>query len=37
VSQVVTLDRGVLIERIGKLSRAKVELVLAGIDVVLGR
>lgn len=37
VSQVVTLDRAVLIERIGKLSRAKLELVLAGIDVVLGR
>jgi mRNA interferase MazF len=37
VSQVVTLDRAVLIERVGKLSRAKLELVLAGLDVVLGR
>lgn len=37
VSQVVALDRAVLTERVGKLSRAKVELLLAGIDIVLGR
>ena len=37
VSQVITLDRAVLIERTGKLSRAKIELLLAGLDVVLGR
>lgn len=37
VSQVVALDRAVLTERVGKLPRAKVELLLAGIDVVLGR
>jgi mRNA interferase MazF len=37
VSQVVTLDRSFLTERIGKLPRVKLELVLAGIDVVLGR
>jgi mRNA interferase MazF len=37
VSQLVTLDQGVLTERVGKLSRARLELVLAGIDVVLGR
>lgn len=37
VSQVVTLDKSVLTERVGKLSRAKVELLLSGIDVVLGR
>lgn len=37
VSQVVTLDRTVLSERVGKLSSAKLDLVLAGIDVVLGR
>jgi mRNA interferase MazF len=37
VSQVVTLDRAVLAERVGKLSRPKLDLVLAGIDVVLGR
>ena len=37
VSQLVTLDRGDLVERTGKLPRAKLNLVLAGIDVVLGR
>jgi mRNA interferase MazF len=37
VSQVVAVDRSLLTERIGKLSRAKTDLVLAGIDVVLGR
>ena len=37
VSQLVTLDRGLLTERVGKLTSAKLELILAGIDVVLGR
>ena len=37
VSQIVTLDRLELTQRVGKLSRAKLELVLSGIDVVLGR
>jgi mRNA interferase MazF len=37
VSQVVTLDKVHLTERAGKLSRAKLDLVLAGIDVVLAR
>lgn len=37
VSQVVTLDKLFLSERVGKLSRARVDLVLSGIDVVLGR
>ncbi len=37
VSQVVALDRTVLTERVAKLSRAKLELLLSGIDVVLGR
>jgi mRNA interferase MazF len=37
VSQIVTLDRELLSERVGKLPRAKLELVLSGIDVVLGR
>ena len=37
VSQIVALDRGLLTECVGKLSRGKMELVLAGIDVVLGR
>lgn len=37
VSQVVALDKSSLTERVGKLSRAKTDLVLAGINVVLGR
>ncbi|MEE4211007.1 MAG: type II toxin-antitoxin system PemK/MazF family toxin [Parvularcula sp.] len=37
VSQIVTLDKSELTERIGKLPRAKLDLVLSGIDVVLGR
>ena len=37
ISQVVTLDKTVLTDRVGKLSRAKTELLLAGIDVILGR
>jgi mRNA interferase MazF len=37
VSQLVTLDKVLFTERVGKLSRAKLELLLAGIDVVMGR
>jgi len=37
VSQVVALDRSVLIERVGKVSSKKLALILSGIDVVLGR
>jgi len=37
VSRIVTLDKADLTERSGKLSRAKLELVLSGLDVVLGR
>jgi hypothetical protein len=37
VSQIVALDRMLLTERVGRLSGAKVELLLSGIDVALGR
>jgi mRNA interferase MazF len=37
VSQVTALDRSWLTERVGRLSRARIDLLLAGIDVVLGR
>ena len=37
VSQVVALDRTLLEERVGRLPRAKIDLLLAGLDVVLGR
>jgi mRNA interferase MazF len=36
-SQVVAVDKTLLIERVSKLSRAKLDLVLAGLDIVLGR
>ena len=36
VSQLVTLDKSSLTDRVGKLSKAKLDLVLFGIDVVLG-
>jgi len=37
VSQIITLDRASLTERIGVLTDQKLELVLLGIDLVLGR
>ncbi len=37
VSQVITLDRALLEERVGRISQAKIGLLLAGIDIVLGR
>lgn len=37
VSQIVTIDKQLLGERVGKLSRSKLELMLSGIDIVLGR
>ena len=37
VSQILTLDRDLLGECVGKLPRAKLELLLSGIDVILGR
>lgn len=35
VSQIVALDRSVLAERVGRISRRQLTLLLAGIDVVL--
>ena len=37
VSQVVSVDKELLFERVGKLPASPVQLVLAGIDTVLGR
>ena len=37
VSQLVALDRAALTERVGRVSASSLELILAGIDVVLGR
>jgi mRNA interferase MazF len=36
-SRVVSIDKQLLIEHVSKLTRAKLELVLAGLDAVLGR
>ena len=36
VSQIVTLDRGALTDRVGALPEKKLELVLLGVDMVLG-
>ena len=37
VSLIVALDKGQLSERVGRIPGRQLELVLAGIDVVLGR
>jgi mRNA interferase MazF len=37
VSQIVTLDRTYLTERVGRLSRSKLELLVGGIELMLGR
>ncbi|OGA02519.1 MAG: mRNA interferase MazF2 [Betaproteobacteria bacterium RIFCSPLOWO2_02_FULL_62_17] len=36
-SQLVAVDRTLLTDRVGKLPRAKLESILSGIDIVLGR
>jgi mRNA interferase MazF len=36
-SQVISIDKQLLTEHVGKITRAKLELVLAGLDAVLGR
>jgi mRNA interferase MazF len=37
VSQILTIDRSLLTERVGRLKASDLQLVLAGIDLVLGR
>jgi len=37
VSQIVAVDRQFLSERAGKLSRSNLDLILSGIDVILGK
>jgi mRNA interferase MazF len=37
VSQIITLDKSLLAEQVGKLPKAKLGLILSGIDLVLGR
>lgn len=37
VSLIAAFDRAVLTERVGRLSKAKLDLILSGIDIVLSR
>jgi mRNA interferase MazF len=37
VSQIVALDKTVLIERVGRISKQQLQLVFAGLDIALGR
>ena len=37
VSQLVTLDRDMLIERVGRITMSQLERLMGGIDIVLGR
>lgn len=37
VSQIVAVDKAMLTERVGKIRKPKLELVFAGIDIILGR
>ena len=37
VSQIVTLDRGLLTELVNKLAPAKTSLIISGINVILGQ
>jgi mRNA interferase MazF len=37
VSLIVSIDKSLLTERVGRLPRAKLELLLAGIDLALGK
>ena len=36
-SQIIALDREIITEEVGKLPKRQLELVLAGIDIILGR
>lgn len=37
VSQIISVDKDLLSARVGKLPRSKLQLVLSGIDTVLGK
>jgi mRNA interferase MazF len=37
VSQIASIDRALLTDRVGRLSAGDLQLVLAGIDLVMGR
>jgi mRNA interferase MazF len=37
VSQLTAIDKGLLLERVGKLPRGRLDLLFAGIDLLLGK
>jgi mRNA interferase MazF len=37
VSQIVTIDRTLLTEHVGRVSKDELDLILRGVDIVLGR
>jgi len=37
VSQIVAIDRGLLTQEVGKLSKRQLELIFVGLDIALGR
>ncbi len=37
VSQLLTVDKALLEDRVGRIGRRELELIFAGIDIVLGR
>lgn len=37
VTQILTVDRSVLTERVGRISQAKLQAILDGVEFVLGR
>lgn len=37
ISQIIALDKTLLTERVGRLSRGKLDLLFSGVDVILGR
>lgn len=37
VSQIIALDKELLLSRVSKLPRAKLELILSGLDILFGK
>ena len=37
VSQIITIDKGTLTERVGKLPANKLQLIITGIGIILGK
>jgi mRNA interferase MazF len=37
VSQIVAVDKSILTDRVGKVRRPRLDLIFAGLDIILGR